>query len=39
MAKPQGIGAARKLKNIRRNKKWSDKAYKKVKNGALFKVR
>jgi small subunit ribosomal protein S23e len=38
MAKPQGIGAARKLKNIRRLHKWQDKDYKKVSNGAIFKA-
>jgi len=38
MGKPSGIGAARKLVNIRRDNKWADKAYRKKRNGALFKV-
>jgi hypothetical protein len=38
MGKPSGIGAARKLVNIRRENKWALKSYRKKMNGALFKV-
>eukprot|EP00933_Yihiella_yeosuensis_P053057 TRINITY_DN51221_c0_g1_i1.p1 TRINITY_DN51221_c0_g1~~TRINITY_DN51221_c0_g1_i1.p1 ORF type:complete len:142 (-),score=23.55 TRINITY_DN51221_c0_g1_i1:82-507(-) len=37
MGKPSGIGAARKLVNIRRENKWALKSYRKKMNGALFK--
>ena len=37
MGKPQGLNAARKLKNHRRDNRWADQSYKKRHLGTVYK--
>lgn len=38
MGKPKGLGAGRKLRDVRREQKWADKDYRKKNSGSIYKV-